>query len=598
MGTLMKKHNTSLWHIIRNNIFSFKYLWSLSKPYFFLSLLYIVILSLFSPVNLVLQSRLFTRLEEKADFREVVFIIIMCVINSLLPWFWNNLWYDCIKPEYEQKLDLKIQSELFEKARRTELSKYDDPEFYNEFVLSMQFCGKYAVAALDNISTMIRWLFVFIAATGILVHINILTAIVIVLGSVFNMIAGALANKENHKFDLEMAKPNRKGDYIDRVYRLSDYAKELRVTHIRENIEREYDENIKEKIGIIKRYGLKNVFYSLIISIETHAVPMIIKGITLYNVFAGNVSLGDFAVIVSANGTLHLSMRNFMRKISELPRQSLEIDKVRAFLEYEPEDRKGTLKAPEFESIELRGVSFGYSIDKQVLHDINLKIDRGDKIAIVGYNGAGKSTFVKLLMHLYQPTSGAVLYNGTDLREIETDSYREKIAAVFQDYRIFAATVAENVLGDEFTEIERECVANALRLATFDGKLTQLSDGIDTILTREFDKNGINLSGGETQKIAIARIFARSCDIVIMDEPSSALDPIAEYKLNKNISEFSADKTVIFISHRLSTTRHVDRIYMFENGRVIEEGSHDELMMLDGKYAEMFRVQAENYISQ
>ena len=211
------------------------------------------------------------------------------------------------------------------------------------------------------------------------------------------------------------------------------------------------------------------------------------------------------------------------------------------------------------------------------------------------YNGAGKTTPVKLIMGLYQPDSCAILYNGTDIRELETDSYRSRMAAVFQDYKIFAATVGENVLGDECTASDRATAERALHLAAFDEKLKALPRGIDTVLTREFDEDGTNLSGGEAQKIAIARVFARDCDLIIMDEPSAALDPIAEYTLNRHIAEYAADKTVIFISHRLSTTRHADRIYMLENGRIVEAGTHDELMAQDGQYAHMFRVQAKNY---
>ena len=166
---------------------------------------------------------------------------------------------------------------------------------------------------------------------------------------------------------------------------------------------------------------------------------------------------------------------------------------------------------------------------------------------------------------------------------------------MFQDYKIFAATVAENVLGGPYTEDSEQTVMSALRSASFEDKLEKLEGGIHTQLTREFDKEGTELSGGESQKIAITRAFARPFDIMIMDEPSSALDPIAEYELNRSIMEDSRDKTVIFISHRLSTTRMADRIYMFADGEIIEVGSHDELMERNGKYAEMFRIQAEKY---
>ena len=236
------------------------------------------------------------------------------------------------------------------------------------------------------------------------------------------------------------------------------------------------------------------------------------------------------------------------------------------------------------------------------LQSVDMEIRRGEKIAIVGYNGAGKTTLTKLLMRLYDPTEGSITYNGHDLREYELEDLRGRVAAVFQDYRIFAATVAENVVGGELAEgtegqRQRERVLNALTKSTFAGKLATLEKGIDTQLTREFEDDGVILSGGEAQKIAIARAFYQDADLIILDEPSSALDPNAEYELNRALYEYAEDKTVIFISHRLSTTRHADRIYMFDSGCLIEVGSHDELMAQNGKYAYMFNLQAENYRS-
>lgn len=198
-------------------------------------------------------------------------------------------------------------------------------------------------------------------------------------------------------------------------------------------------------------------------------------------------------------------------------------------------------------------------------------------------------------MRLYDPTDGVILYNGIDIREYDVEAYRRKIGTVFQDYKIFAASIAENVMNGRFEESDGERVRSALASADFTGKLNTLEDGIKTHLTREFNDDGTNLSGGEAQKIAISRVFAKDSPIVIMDEPSSALDPVAEYTLNQSIMHNTEGKTVIFISHRLSTTRIADRIFMFDAGRLIEEGSHDELVAKGGKYSEMFRVQSEKY---
>ena len=185
--------------------------------------------------------------------------------------------------------------------------------------------------------------------------------------------------------------------------------------------------------------------------------------------------------------------------------------------------------------------------------------------------------------------------NGQDIREYDKKSYRSSFATVFQDYKIFASDIADNVKMDVAHETDRKKIEQALEQSGFAERLKTLPKGINTPLTREFEETGVNLSGGEAQKVAIARTFYQYCPIIILDEPSSALDPISEYQLNQAMLEAARDKTVIFISHRLSSTVMADRIYMLEQGRIIEQGSHRELMGLNGKYAQMFRMQAEKY---
>ena len=202
-------------------------------------------------------------------------------------------------------------------------------------------------------------------------------------------------------------------------------------------------------------------------------------------------------------------------------------------------------------------------------------------------------------MRLYDPTEGRILYNGKDIRCYDLVSYREKIVAVFQDYRLFCATLAENVVGGMYAHSEENdtTVTAALDSATFGDRLETFPKGLDTALAKDLDETGVNLSGGEAQKVAIARVFVRPYELIIMDEPSSALDPMAEYELNHSIlnAADSVDRTVVFISHRLSTTRFADRIYLFAEGELAEYGSHEALLMKNGRYAEMFKMQAEKY---
>ncbi|MBR6638811.1 MAG: ATP-binding cassette domain-containing protein [Muribaculaceae bacterium] len=228
--------------------------------------------------------------------------------------------------------------------------------------------------------------------------------------------------------------------------------------------------------------------------------------------------------------------------------------------------------------------------------NLSLKIDKGQTTAIVGKNGAGKSTFVKLLLRFYDADSGEILYNGVNIKEYDIESLRNRFATVFQDYKVFALTIAENVLCKEVeTDFDNSTVKRALKNSGADLFVDKLENKESTVLTREFDEKGTGLSGGEQQKLAVARMFAKDFDLAILDEPSSALDPIAEYQMYESLINATKDKTVIYISHRLSSAVLSDKIFVFDDGTVSESGTHEELMAQTQGYYEMFTLQASNY---
>ena len=320
--------------------------------------------------------------------------------------------------------------------------------------------------------------------------------------------------------------------------------------------------------------------------------------LVLYKVMvSGQLGLGGFAVAMNASWKMSWLLGDMVSRLMKYHEHGGFIEKMLTFLECKPQILNGTENASPFETLEIRNLHFAYDKNKEknVLQNVEMKIRKGEKIAIVGYNGAGKTTFTKLLMRLYDPDAGEILYNGKNLKEYDLKSLRSRMAAVFQDYRIFACSLAENVAGGSCEEKESERVREALNRSTFREKLEEMPAGIQTQLTREFDQTGTQLSGGEQQKVAIARTFYKDADLMILDEPSSALDPDAEYALNQAIMKNVTDKTVIFISHRLSTTRNADCIYMFDDGQIVERGTHEELMAANGKYAYMFQLQAEKY---
>jgi ATP-binding cassette subfamily B protein len=277
------------------------------------------------------------------------------------------------------------------------------------------------------------------------------------------------------------------------------------------------------------------------------------------------------------------------------------MNRFRSYLEY-PEEykREGGTEIKDKDKpgrIELKDVCFRYSEDgEDIIKDFNLAIEPGEHLAVVGLNGAGKTTMVKLLMGLSEPTKGEVLYNGTDIREYDRDRYYEIFGAVLQDYSLLPVTIAEIVSEQPDSEnIDKERVQRCLRSAGLSDKIASLPEGINSKYDKTFWDDGVNFSGGEIQKLLLARALYRQSPIVVLDEPTAALDPISENSLYETYDEMMKGKSTVFISHRLASTRFCTRIILIEAGRIKEEGTHDELLAKKGRYYELYETQAKYY---
>ena len=394
----------------------------------------------------------------------------------------------------------------------------------------------------------------------------------------------------------------RQNEYVKRTVYLQDYAKEMRLGEIFFPLLGHFNNAVRDWVDITKKYHKKisilRCIRGLIMSLGTFIGT---RGIIAYQYLVHNAySLTDMITVMNAASNMQSYIANFAWHLSDLMDNSVYIQNLREFLEYEPkitENEEGKRPDPGANRLTLKNVSFTYEgSDKPVLKNISIDLAPKMKIALVGHNGAGKSTLVKLLMRLYDVTDGEILLDGINIKDYRLSEYRRKFGTIFQDFKIFATTVTENVLlHPPINDADRERAGTAIQESGLWDKIQMLQDGMETHLTKEFDDNGALMSGGEFQKIAIARVFARESSIAILDEPSSALDPISEYEMFNNMMTACADKSVIFISHRLSSAVMADKIYLLEQGEIVEEGSHEELMKLGGKYAEMFMMQAEKY---
>lgn len=491
---------------------------------------------------------------------------------------------------------------VIRKSVSMEYSRFEKPDFYDKYTRALNECQWRGSMLLYYSAKLVASVASVIAATVIVADVDpVLLAFIVPMVAV-SMYFGKKEGDLYYALDLSNTRDGRIGSYVKRVFYEKKYAGELRLFGIGKLLlsrhEKAYDEmqrrsrKMRMKLCVIE--PVKWVFYKILSSILPY----------LYIVLVLNregAQTAAYVAMIPALSTLSWRMSEAVELIVSLVKESAFVSNLREFLSYEPKaDTVGLTEARELSDIEIRNMSFTYEgAEKATLRDVNISIRKGEKIAIVGNNGAGKTTFVKLLMGLYSATEGEISISGVNINEYEPRSLHSRFGTVFQDLQIFALPLSHNVLMRKpANDGERRLVEDALRKAQFGDRLDALENGIDTMVTKEFDENGMGLSGGEAQKIAIARVFARKPDIVILDEPSSALDPISEYNMYKNMLDAAENETVIFISHRLSATRDADRIYMFENGTVIEQGSHAELMELNGKYAEMWRLQARNYLAE
>lgn len=590
--------------VLSNNMKLLKICFKASKKYTILSIVetirneVVVFLEFTFGLNYVLECAEYGR-----PFKDAAIFLVGLLAFVMAGLWFNAYLYQKLEMKAKPKIKQELKQMLFVKAKEIDLECYDNPEFYNDYVLAVSEAENQVDRLFGMLSALFTGLTSIVLSGAFFIGNDPVSFGFIFVAFVASLGVGKTVNKLNFKIRNEKNPQERKLNYVNRVFYLNDYAKEVRLnTEVSAELLKDFDKVNNDILAIDKKNAKKRFWLHFLQGyICNHFIIYVVYMIYLvYSaVVLRSISYSNVAVMLTTANRMKNRMRQFSDVYPKMQEISLYVEKIHKFLAIEPKIvSEGNRPIPEHPTeLELRNVSFAYNEkDGYILKNVSMKINPYSKIAIVGYNGAGKTTLIKLIMRLYDPNEGEILLNGINIKEYDVAEYRRKIGTVFQDFKIFAATVKENVLLDFEDAGEDKKVLEAIEKSGFAERLHSLENGLRTNLTTEFEDDGVNLSGGEGQKLAVARVFYKDANMIILDEPSSALDPIAEYHLNHSMLTAAENKSVIFISHRLSTTRIADKIYMLENGQIIEEGSHEELLTMAGKYAQMWKVQAGQYI--
>lgn len=527
-----------------------------------------------------------------------VYYGLVLLSNTVIEGIYNN----SLTRSAEIKVKHVFTKMLFEKSGSIDLGCYDDQKYYSNLVVANRESDTRAWNTYRNAVNLMENLTVFLSLFYIINTLDFVVFILAVLINVLSSLFQIRLNKVNGEIYHKTMPYHKEIDYVNRIFFLKQNAKDIKMTNVGAILFDKLTVSSKKLSEINAVYGAKK---TIVYSGDNLMKKILGDFVTLfYLAYMVLVKCAySFAVMTAlwnAYGTIKGSMNNVVNSIKELHNNSIYIDKFIRFMETENRvisDRKLQINANMPITIEFVDVSFSYDKEKYILDGFNLKIDANEKVAIVGNNGAGKSTLVKLLLRLYDPDRGKILVNGMNIRDYDVEFYRKNICSILvQNFQLFALTLYENVKMDVVDrETDSAGLDQALYMVGLGGLIKQLPDKGDSDYSREFSGDGVVFSGGQRQKLALARVLLSNQKLVVLDEPSSALDPKAESDFNEFVFHMPQERTMVIISHRLSTTKMADRIILIQNGRVAEDGSHEDLMRNNGTYAKMFEMQSRRY---
>lgn len=576
------------------------YAWSQDKVLFAQCGIYTILASVSPFLGIFLPKFL---IDELLGQRRVEIILMTLIGFFLLSSVMNYsiAWLRCVYSPRVTKIRCDYMTMISEKIMKMDFKNTEDPEVLNK-IKSVMNAVMNNNTGVEGVYHTILGLFgkltAFVGYISIVLFLSPWILLFLIINVLISYALTMRVKKYEYSQKEKAADKDRRTFYVfDTMYDFA-YGKDIRIYDLKNILIDKFKKFRGERIDISRDVQGKQLNVKIVDVVLLVIREFVVYGYLIYNVLFTGMSIGDFTMYFSTINGFGDWMKGILDDLANIKAQNMYLDDMREFLEIKSEDKEKTRDIPIDSSyeIEFKNVSFKYpKTDKYIYKNLSLKIKKGQRLAIVGINGAGKTTFVKLLCRLYEPTSGEILINGINIQSFSKEEYYKILSVVFQDIKTFAFTVAENVSLESLEDVDREKVLQCIEKAGVGDKINSLQKGIDTSLLKILDGEGVELSGGENQKLALARALYKNGKIVILDEPTSALDAVAEYNIYKGFDELIGDKTAIYISHRLASTKFCDVIAFFENGEIVEYGTHEELLKKNGKYSDMFNIQAQYY---
>lgn len=579
---------------VKDFIYIIKYIFHLKPGILIIYPIKIIINSIKPIILLIFPKLLLDEIASGCDFNRIIILAVMMVVVT----FFMNSIYNVLQniwSHYYNILSALIGYEHLNSNLNCKFKYIEDSKYLN-----LQQRVRDSIMPTDYlyfISSVIENIIQIITYSYIIFVFDFKLFIGIIIYSTISYIIGTRVNKEEYQFGEAVSPISRVINYFYNLASNPVYGKDVRVNGLSGLIKGRIEEAVNRKVSVSKKYYNKKFRFDILLLICSFIWEGCLYYVVVISALTGTITIGSFTLYLGVLSNFVGQVSGLLKELDKFNYWSKLIENLYQYKTLSQEKDIGNLTTSGLDrvDIEFKNVWFKYpNKDDYILKDINIKINAGEKLAIVGMNGAGKSTFIKLLCRLYEPTKGEILVNGENISSYDSAEYSNLLTVVLQDFKLFAFSVSDNIVLQK--DYNQDKFNSALEKANIKDRLQKLKDKEKTYISKEFDDNGVDFSGGERQKIAIARAIYRNSKIFILDEPNSAMDPISESKFYENFRNITEQKTTIYISHRLASAKFCDNIAVFNDGQITEYGSHESLIELKGLYSDLFNKQASGYI--